>query len=622
MKIAVINVNRSRINRNTEYHLFTLKAFIDERAGDIETEIVNVFMTDDLLTSANTIKNKDAAIVLFNVLYWNAAYIMKLAENCKLPGALKGVWGHDTFSHPEEYLKKDLDFIIQDEPELSLYEAALIRKEGGDISRASGIIFKDRVKKTFVFGENKVVNDLDLIPSPYLNEMVPVDENTVIYWEIARGCLFKCDFCVEFSHENNVRHHSFGYLEKELKYFALKNVQQIIIGCPVFNLSHQHFKKILEMIKLHLPDAMVEIQARPDLLSREDIEFLAEMNVFLNFGLQTVNQKVHENIMTSMNVENALNNIRYMANFPTLPFSIDIIAGLPKMSFDDFLNDLEAAFNLWPVNLNVFRLSMYPGTRMFNRMREYNYTVEHTYPYRSLENPQFGRRDFEKVTEIAEGIDILYNKGRMVSIITMLAKGLEMPCHEIISRWNKWIRKQTADIKDIDYDELGYDQLFEYINEFFLYLFDRFQKKKLWTVASDILKHNYFYTTSLMTPHEDIITYPYQIDNIENGTLIGINSSSFFDKFSYDIEDIIETGYIDLKKYSTDIDKESMYGLVYRLDGSVLTKTITDEEYSAFTLIRKKGTVSVSEIQKKFKNLNIMELISVWCDEGVLFIVR
>ena len=115
---------------------------------------------------------------------------------------------------------------------------------------------------------------------------------------------------------------------------------------------------------------------------------------------------------------------------------------------------------------------------------------------------------------------------------------------------------------------------------------------------------------------------PYQIDNIENGTLIGINSSSFFDKFSYDIEDIIETGYIDLKKYSTDIDKESMYGLVYRLDGSVLTKTITDEEYSAFTLIRKKGTVSVSEIQKKFKNLNIMELISVWCDEGVLFIVR
>jgi len=40
MKVAVVNVNKSRINRNHEYHLFTIKAFIDERSGgQIETEI-------------------------------------------------------------------------------------------------------------------------------------------------------------------------------------------------------------------------------------------------------------------------------------------------------------------------------------------------------------------------------------------------------------------------------------------------------------------------------------------------------------------------------------------------------------------------------------------------------
>ncbi|HQB10862.1 MAG TPA: hypothetical protein PLW37_13445, partial [bacterium] len=130
MKVAIVNVNRSRISRNTEYHLFTLKAFIDERAvSDIETEIINIYMTDDMATTANLLKNKNADIILFSVLYWNSAYILKLAESCRTLPAIKGLWGHDTFSHPEEYLKKDFDFIIQDEPELALYEMASLKKE-------------------------------------------------------------------------------------------------------------------------------------------------------------------------------------------------------------------------------------------------------------------------------------------------------------------------------------------------------------------------------------------------------------------------------------------------------------------------------------------------------------
>ncbi|HNW81482.1 MAG TPA: B12-binding domain-containing radical SAM protein [bacterium] len=621
MKVAVVNVNKSRINRNHEYHLFTIKAFIDERSGgQIETEIVNLYMTDDMSTSSNSLKNKDCDVVLFRMLFWNASYIMKFIESYKSQKTLKGIWGHDSFSHPEEYLKKDFDFIIQDEPELSLFEIAALKKENGDLSKAAGIIFKDREKRTFLFGENRVMPDLDMIPSPYLNGMIDVDENTIVYWEVGRGCLFRCDFCVDFSHENNLRHHSFSYLEKELKLFAGKQISEMIIGCPVFNLSHQHFRKLLTLIKQYLPYTLVEMQVRPDLLSREDIEELSDMNVFLNFGLQTINQKVHENLMTSFNVENAVNNIRHMANFPSLFFGIDIIGGLPKMTFDDFLKDLETAFNLWPISINVFRLSMYPGTRMYNRMREFNYNIEHGYPYSASENSQFNKREFEKVSEIAEGIDVLYNKGRMVSVITMLAKGLEMPNWEIIQRWNKWIKKQPVDMNSMNVDDIDYNMLFEYIIEFFNYLFDRFQKKKLWSIASDLLKHNHFYTTSLMTIEEDIITYPYQIESINGKTFVGINSSVFLDKFFYNVEDILETGYIDLKKYSSDVEKETMYGMIYRLDGSVFTKVITDEEGSIFSFIRKKGTVSVDELKKKFKNLDVLELVAIWCDEGVLYI--
>ncbi len=621
MRIGIVNVNKSRISRNFEYHLFTIKGFIDDRSHkSFETEIVDVFMTDNITTSANMIQNSDFDLILFRMIYWNSSYILRLLNVFNRGKALVGVWGHDTFSHPEEYLKKEFDFIIQDEPELSLFEVASLTASGDDLSKAAGIVFRDDNKKSFVFGENRVVNDLDMIPSPYLNGLVNINSDTLVFWEVARGCLFRCDFCVDFSHSNNLRYHSFGYLEKELKLFAEKEVSEITIGSPVFNLNHQYMEKLLDLINKYLPDTYVDIQVRPDLLTRQEIEVISEMNVYLNFGLQTINQKVHENLMTSLNIENSIANIRYMNNFPNIPFGIDLVAGLPKMSYDDFLNDLETAFNLWPININVYRLSMYPGTRIFNRKREFDYKVENSYPYRVAENPLFSKREFEKVDEISWGIDLIYNRGRMVSILPMMAKALEMPSWDIILRWNKWVKKQYPDLSEDVLDDIEYSQLFDLINEYFGYLFERFQKKKLWNLAEDILKHNHFYTMSLMTPVPDKITFPYQLTAISPDTEIGINESAFFEKFSYDIEDIVDTGFIDIKKYNNEVDKENLCGLVYRLDGGIITRTISEEDYNFFKFISKKKKISLSALSSKFKNYDLFEMVSYWCDEGVLFL--
>lgn len=620
MKVAVVNVNKSRINRSQEYYLYTIKSFLDERAGgQIETELVDIFMTDDTETSIHLLDNMNLDIVLFRIHYWNAAYVEKLVSKLDIR-AMKGLWGHDSFSHPEDYLKGNFDFIIQDEPELSLYEIAALKKDGKDLSKAAGVVYKDEIRKTYVYGENRVLPELDLIPSPYVNGMVEINEDTAVFWEISRGCLFRCDFCVEFSHDNKLRYHSFNYLESELKIFAQKGISHIVLGCTIFNLSHQHFKKILDMVDMYLPDAFIEVQLRPDILTRQEIEEIAGKNLFLNFGLQTANQKVHENLMTSLNVENALSNIRYMANYPAISFGVDVIAGLPKMSFDDFLEDLETVFHLLPVSINVYRLSMYPGTRIYNRMREFDYSIEHTYPFLASGNPLITKREFEKAGEIGDGIDLLYNRGRLVSVITMLSKGLDMPCHEIVSRWNKWLKKQDEALLGSDPETIEYSELFKYIKDYFHYLFDRFQRKKLWPLAQDILNHNDFYTSSLKDPQPDVITYPYQLPGISSETVIGMNKSASIGKFSFNIEDVIDTGYIDMKKYSHEVDKENTFGLIYRMDGGVFTSTVSDEEGKFFTFLRKKGRVTVGEIAKKFKDIDAVELVSYWCEENVLFI--
>ncbi len=616
MKIAIVTLHRSRLKIEREFYVSTAKLFVERRTG-WTVDALDLFLTDDPETSVKLLKNGGYSVTLFRLTYRNKSAVMNLIKELGTACGTIGVWGHDSFSFPEEYLKKGVDFIISDEPELSLYEVAAAIDSGENPGSASGVIYRDDKQKTYLYGEHRVLPEMDLIPSPYLSGEIEINPSVHVFWEIARGCLFKCDFCVEFSHNSTLRYHSFDYLEQELELFALKGVRQITLGAPIANLSHQHMRKIFDLIRKYLPDALVEMQVRADILTSEEIAFLSEMNVYLYLGVQSFHQKVLENMLTSINVEKTLAVIRAMNNYPSLSFGIDIIGGLPKMSYQDFMEDLEQAFYLWPIHISVYRLSLYPGTRMHNRIRELGYTVESHYPYNALASEQITKREMERISEIAEAVDLLYNRGRMVAIFTIIAEALGHKAGEVLERWVKWARKQKFEYND----DTPFEDIYPSIEQFFQYMFERFQKKKLWVLANDLLRHNYHYTQSLATPEEDIQTLPYLLDTINGSTKIGINKSARIDRYSFNIEDVTDAGYITIKGYTEEMEKEPSYAVVYRLDDGVFTRTLTDTEGNLFRFLASQDhSITVSDIVKKFSSADIITLIQDWCDEGVLFI--
>ena len=70
------------MNKNVEYYLLTLKAYINNSGAGIEAEILDIFLTDDIATSAGFLKNRDSSILLFYVQFWNCSYILKLTDQC------------------------------------------------------------------------------------------------------------------------------------------------------------------------------------------------------------------------------------------------------------------------------------------------------------------------------------------------------------------------------------------------------------------------------------------------------------------------------------------------------------------------------------------------------------
>ncbi|MCK5807513.1 radical SAM protein [bacterium] len=616
MKIAVITLHRSRLKFAQEYYAATVKIFLEQRAAGHSVDAVDLFMSDDAGISAKLLENSGYGVVLFRMLHWNKEVLMNIINKMKGTTAKIGVWGHDSFSYPEEYLKKGVNFIISDEPELSLYEFVSAIAEGANPGNAAGIVYRDDAQKTYLYGEHRVLPEIDLIPSPYITGEIEVGPEVAVFWEIARGCLFKCDFCVEFSHNASLRYHSFAYLEKELKLFAMKGVREIIWGAPIANFSHQHLKKIFDLIRQYIPEIIITMQIRPDILTHEEIEYLSEMNVYINLGVQSFNQKVLENMLTSINVEKTLATIRSINNFPALSFGIDIIGGLPRLSYQDFMDDVEQAFYLWPINISVRRLSLYPGTRLHNRIRELDYTVDPAYPYCAISSETISKRELERVEEIGDAVELLYNRGRMVAVFTIISEALDHRAVEVVERWVKWARKQELTFDD----ETPFDVIYPHIETFFHYMFDRFQKKKLWPLAQDLLKHNYHYTQSLTTIDTDIQTLPYLLPSINGETKIGINKSALVDKYSFNIEDVVESGYINIKSYTEDMYKETSTALIYRLDDGIFTRIITNAEGKLFQFIHNSGATTVAAIAKKFPQDDIVDLIQLWCDEGVLYI--
>ncbi len=617
MNIALVTIGRDLEDRSIPYHLHTTRAFLESRSGGrFHADIIISSITENPAVVAARIVSGAYRLVLFHLLHWNVDFFHRVTSHLEKIKALVGVWGHDSFAYPDHYLKGPVRFIIPDEPELPLYEIAALLDEGGDVGKAADIIFRDDIAKTYRYGTRRVIEPLDLIPSPYLSGSIPVSDDTSVFWEVSRGCLFRCDFCVDFSHAAPVRYHGFRYLEAELALFRDRGVRHIIVGAPIFNLSHQYFAKTLDLLETYLPGALVEMQVRADLLSREEIRRLSEMRTVLHFGIPTFNPKLLEQASTSTNTEKTLQNIRSINNYPDLPFTLDLIGGLPRSSFDDVTKDIEQAFALWPIRINLYRLSLYPGTRVYNRMREYDLKVEHAYPWRLTESPSLSRRDLQRIDDLADGIETLYNRGRLVSVFTMLAKALDTTAIELVERWNRYRAKVGVGTPEKD----DFDLLYESILAFFRHLFEKMQKKKLWPLAEDLLIHNRFYTQSLLTPEEDRITFPYQLESLSDETRVGLNRSAFVHRFSYNIEDVLDAGYIDLRRYVADSEKEHLYGIIYRIEGGVFTRAISEEEGAFFSHLAKHGEMPLGTLRHKFPGVDVETLVTAWCEAGALYL--
>lgn len=254
----------------------------------------------------------------------------------------------------------------------------------------------------------------DLTASPYLDGTLDVSKYGGALWELARGCPFKCSYCYESKGEKKIAYFPMERLEKEIELFAKKNISQVFVLDPTYNASKERAIKMLKIIEKKAPGMFFYFEARAEFIDRELARAFARIPCCLQIGLQSANPEVLKNVHRTLDKKKFEKNIGFL-NEEGVTFGFDLIYGLPGDNFAGFCQSIDFALGLYPNNLELFCLSVLPGTDLHDSAKGFGLEWESEPPYHVLRTPQFGEKDLAKAEKISLATNLFYTKGRAVA---------------------------------------------------------------------------------------------------------------------------------------------------------------------------------------------------------------
>ena len=359
---------------------------------------------------SKTAGSKDA-VFCFSCFVWNVEVLEAAARLLKEKGYVTIAGGPEITAHPDYY--KTFDFTVSGEGEISV--PALISK----------IINKsDKSEKS-----DKVIisqsPDLAVIHSPYLDGIIDPAEYEGALWELARGCPYKCAYCYESKGQKTVRMFPMERIKAELELFAKKKIPQVFVLDPTYNVNKKRAVELLRLIASKTPDTFYYFEARAELIDRELAKEFTRIPCALQIGLQSSNEETLKLVNRPFDKKKFVKGLSIL-NEEGITFGLDLIYGLPGESFGSFRDGIDFAISQYPNNLEIFCLSLLPGTDLFDRADMLGLTYEKEPPYHVIKTKELSPEDLKRAEKLSKACTCFYNSGRAVPWFNSVCRLLKL----------------------------------------------------------------------------------------------------------------------------------------------------------------------------------------------------
>lgn len=388
----------------------SLKAFCLEDKDFPKDKIIAAdYIAEKLIEKAGNCKG---AIFCFSCFVWNVEILETAAKPLREKGFVCIAGGPEITAHPSFY--KGFDYTVSGEGEISV--PLLIKK----------IIQLQKTDKIFISKSP----ELECLTSPYLDGMIDPSEYGGVLWELARGCPFKCAYCYESKGEKTVRLFPMEKIKAELDFFAKKKVPQVFVLDPTYNVNKKRAIELLRLIASKTPDTFYYFEARAEFIDRELAREFTRIPCALQIGLQSANEETLKLVNRPFDKKKFIRGLTVL-NEEGVTFGLDLIYGLPGESFGSFREGIDFAVSMLPNNLEIFCLSVLPGTDLFERADGLGLEYEKEPPYHVIKTNLFSMDDMERARRLAGSCSYFYNAGRAVSWFNAVCRVLKMKASKI-----------------------------------------------------------------------------------------------------------------------------------------------------------------------------------------------
>ncbi len=213
---------------------------------------------------------------------------------------------------------------------------------------------------------------LDGLASPYLDCPLPIGDS--VRWETQRGCPFACSFCQHREPGKRLRHHRLAEdrLRAEAEAFAAAGVRRISVLDPIFHTNMPRAIRILRMLREVGVSARLSLQCRFELLTPDFLDALSDLDVELEFGLQTAIEEESSVIGRRNRMDVVHTRIRDLHD-RGIPFEVSLIYGLPRQTLDSFRYSVTWCLDRGVPSLRAWPLMLLRGTPLHEQRARWGF---------------------------------------------------------------------------------------------------------------------------------------------------------------------------------------------------------------------------------------------------------
>jgi hypothetical protein len=431
LSVALVGLRYNDYYRHT-LSLGYLKSYVASLASlkdSIDTALLEHSVFEEPADLTRSILDREPDAVGFSCYLWNMDRVSELCRSLKRerPGLRIVLGGPDVSVRAAEMLERlpEADVVVRGEGEATFAELLGAWTESRSIEGLAGLTYRagGRIVNN---PERPLLDDLSVVPSPYLDGTFDIRPGDSLALETSRGCPLQCRFC-DWQNFQATR-----WFPEERAVREVQAVNKMTGGSAFFNVTDADLftdkpraLRLLEAFDLATGATSVKWHFQT-YLGNIDAELAGRLDSYkftLGAGIETIQPRALKRMVRGMgrrSVEKAIGHLHRRG--PQCTLLLQIIHGLPDDDLTGYRRTLEWSLSMQPAGLFLPRCLALPGAEFGKHPEQYGIVeIEQTPPYQVLATETFSKADVDEAEKLALRVHHTHKIGVMRKALGRLA---------------------------------------------------------------------------------------------------------------------------------------------------------------------------------------------------------